>query len=144
MGTSVLCLSHPCPPSLCRKVYGSRTYESMCIFSGRYGNPPLHSQPQTAPPTLPAPPTSTCPTHSACPAHSACPTHLCLPRPFCSQGEALVMEPLRLQWDMPDHPVAKHHLVAIGTVDKVHHATNTTCAAPPTVLDLLHAPLPHR
>ena len=104
----------------------------------------LPHPPQTAPPTLPAPPTSTCPTHSACPAHSACPTHLCLPCPFCSQGEALVMEPLRLQWDMPDHPVAKHHLVAIGTVDKVHHATNTTCAAPPTVLDLLHAPPPHR
>ena len=43
------------------------------------------------------------------------------------------MEPLRLQWDMPDHPVAKHHLVAIGTVDKVCHATNTTRAALPTV-----------
>ena len=36
-----------------------------------------------------------------------------------SHGEALVFEPLRLQWDMADHPIAKYHLVAVGTVDKV-------------------------
>ena len=39
--------------------------------------------------------------------------------PICSHGEALTFEPLRLQWDMPDHPIAKQHLVAIGTIDKV-------------------------
>ena len=52
-------------------------------------------------------------------------TPTCYPAPSHSQGEALVMEPLRLQWDMPDHPVAKHHLVAIGTVDKVCHVLST-------------------
>jgi hypothetical protein len=53
-----------------KRVYGARTQDSVCIFSG-------------------------------------------------SHGEALVFEPLRLQWDMADHPIAKYHLVAVGTVDKV-------------------------
>ena len=52
------------------------------------------------------------------------------------------MEPLRLQWDMPDHPVAKHHLVAIGTVDKVCHATSTIVLPHPKVSGLLSCPTP--
>ena len=42
------------------------------------------------------------------------------------------MEPLRLQWDMPDHPIAKHHLAAIGTVDKVGHVTNASSISSPS------------